>query len=584
MHERNENKFRSSIGEDLIQMPTTPDDMKLALMDPKLYNMVKDPEQKKFTFELSDAVVSHKPKKKRKTGQVKIVTNPSLIPKPHKQVVKNTYTYYKPPQKSPEVAKIPPKPLSVTAKPKITKPWVQQSRPKLPLTWRFNFQSKFHNMKNALFSTFSARNDEPDLQTLNSNNKVRRIPPKPPVPPPPILPSRRRQRYIPYFTILPRRNMRQKEMYNRRPKRFRTEKPGQPPFSPEPKKDPNADLESFDNFHQDYTLKPDTHSQPPPFTTESYQPKYIPITDVPYDSPEKPQPTQYDPPGPPGHEEEYFAPVYDTEEQEAPPQTPPVYAMNEIPDISSFTLKKVPEYSQPFQPSVDFPGNIPTPTAPRYQVTRPNPVPEIPGSMSYFHLGPNKVSSTEQPNSLPTDRGVKTALFTRVTDVTTSGGDGQEEDEGNNIFDNMWEPKFEHHEEDSIEKAIARHDFELDPDRNWISEGDYFSETSGSPVVYYPNYRKEPYRANTPYNQYPPTTVQRERTRARNYYQDDRSKVRGPQSFLQNQAIPQTYGTPIQNQVDSYGPVLHEDKRHLLPGKRFNLNRQPSYTPSYIPM
>ena len=32
---------------------------------------------------------------------------------------------------------------------------------------------------------------------------------------------------------------------------------------PQSKRDPNADLESFGNFDQDYTFKPDAHSNPP---------------------------------------------------------------------------------------------------------------------------------------------------------------------------------------------------------------------------------------------------------------------------------------------------------------------------------
>ena len=55
----------------------------------------------------------------------------------------------------------------------------------------------------------------------------------------------------------------------------------------QPKKDPNEDLENFDNFNQDYTSRPDTHNNPPvlnPVTEKSYKPKYIPITEVPYPS------------------------------------------------------------------------------------------------------------------------------------------------------------------------------------------------------------------------------------------------------------------------------------------------------------
>ena len=39
------NKLRASNGDDLIQLPTSTDDIKLAMMDPELYQAVKDPVQ-----------------------------------------------------------------------------------------------------------------------------------------------------------------------------------------------------------------------------------------------------------------------------------------------------------------------------------------------------------------------------------------------------------------------------------------------------------------------------------------------------------------------------------------------------------
>ena len=50
-------KLRPEIGDDLIQMPSTQKDVKLAKMDPELYRIVKDPVQKKFTFTLDEAIL-----------------------------------------------------------------------------------------------------------------------------------------------------------------------------------------------------------------------------------------------------------------------------------------------------------------------------------------------------------------------------------------------------------------------------------------------------------------------------------------------------------------------------------------------
>ena len=44
------NKLRASNGDDLIQLPTSTDDIKLAMMDPELYQAVKDPVQVFISF------------------------------------------------------------------------------------------------------------------------------------------------------------------------------------------------------------------------------------------------------------------------------------------------------------------------------------------------------------------------------------------------------------------------------------------------------------------------------------------------------------------------------------------------------
>ena len=97
-------------------------------------------------------------------------------------------------------------------KPK-TRSWSLPSLPKTP--FNFDFSTKLQNMKNVLFKNPLFTKVEPktnqktmdsDLQSLNSQTVKRKTPP----------PSYRKQRYIPYFTILPKHEyLRQSEMYRR---------------------------------------------------------------------------------------------------------------------------------------------------------------------------------------------------------------------------------------------------------------------------------------------------------------------------------------------------------------------------------
>ena len=98
-------------------------------------------------------------------------------------------------------------------KPK-TRSWTLPSLPKTP--FNFDISTKLQKMKNVLFKNPLFTKVEPktidsDLQSLNSQTVKRKTPP----------PSFRKQRYIPYFTILPKHEyLRQSEMY-RRPVRRR---------------------------------------------------------------------------------------------------------------------------------------------------------------------------------------------------------------------------------------------------------------------------------------------------------------------------------------------------------------------------
>ena len=88
----------------------------------------------------------------------------------------------------------------------------------------------------------------------------------------------------------------------------------------------------------------------------------------------------------------------------------------------------------------------------------------------------------------------------------------------------------EFHEEDMIENAISKHDFELtdggpSQSRNW-PENNYFASSTDRPVYSsYSNYKREPYRANTPKSRFSPSPKN---------YNKERSRVRLDLSVLQH--------------------------------------------------
>ena len=156
-------------------------------------------------------------------------------------------------------------------------------------------------------------------------------------------------------------------------------------------------------------------------------------------------------------------------------------------------------------------------------------------------------------------------LFTRVTDVTTSSGDNDEENNPD-VFQNVWQPDF-HHEEDMIENAIAKHDFEFTDGgpsqsrNNWPPENNYFASSTDRPVYSsYSDYkqRREPYRANTPKARFSPSLP------PKNYNTNKEriNRVRGPQNFVQSPNLYQYPGSasvPIQNHP-SYGSYHGPDE------------------------
>ena len=52
-----QNRIGNAVGDDQIQM-SSEQDIKLAMMNPKLFKIVKDPVQKRFQFTLDDAIMA----------------------------------------------------------------------------------------------------------------------------------------------------------------------------------------------------------------------------------------------------------------------------------------------------------------------------------------------------------------------------------------------------------------------------------------------------------------------------------------------------------------------------------------------
>ena len=72
-------RIGNSIGNDQIQMSSEAD-IKLAILNPKLYKIVKDPVQKRFQFTLEDAVLP--------SNEVKTEPMPTKMPKLQKSIPK----------------------------------------------------------------------------------------------------------------------------------------------------------------------------------------------------------------------------------------------------------------------------------------------------------------------------------------------------------------------------------------------------------------------------------------------------------------------------------------------------------------
>ena len=200
-----------SPGEDEFFMPQNPRDRKLFEENPKLYKAVKDPVQKRFQFTLDDAITTPDSIEDKN----EIITNSDTDTVPKTTTIKPII----PPTES-LPKKLPPKDT------RIPKSIIQ----KKPI---FNLNSGLTKIKKVLGMLPKAN----DMLVSGAMNKRRRYKPG---------------RYVPYFTL---------------PK-YIPSNPYQP--RPRPRQDPNAGLESFDNFEQDYTKAPDTHNNPPFLATTPY--------------------------------------------------------------------------------------------------------------------------------------------------------------------------------------------------------------------------------------------------------------------------------------------------------------------------
>ena len=252
-----------SPGEDEFFMPQNPRDRKLFEENPKLYKTVKDPVQKRFQFTLDDAITT--PDSIEDKNEIISNSDDETVPKTTtiKPIIPPTESLPK---------RLPPKDT------RVPKSIIQ----KKPI---FNLNSGLSQIKKVLGMLPKAN----DMLVSSAMNKRRRYKPG---------------RYVPYFTL---------------PKYI---PPNPYQHQPRQRVDPNAGLESFDNFEQDYTKAPDTHNNPP-FTT--------PFPNRPFNrgrpSPRRPgsrRPGPFQPSGPSGSGSFQPSPYqYPNEPPQYPPTGPP---------------------------------------------------------------------------------------------------------------------------------------------------------------------------------------------------------------------------------------------------------------------
>lgn len=564
------------IGNDQIQMPTTVQDVKLASLDPHLYRLVKDPVQRKFAFTLEDAVSRNEifdTKKLRKKFPQTTTTTP--IP-----VIKGPYT---------------------TEQSTTMSTFLEKLDTNL---FGIDLKSKFNQLKGALHEVFPiSSNDQVSSQTNRRYHMSGHR--RPPFHRRPGFRSRNQHKFVPYFTF-------PKYLPSHKQQRLR----GPPSQAPPPaisreflSEDPNADLESFENFGQDYTKSPDNHSDPPEFTTPSAKYKYIPVQHQ-VDS-YLPEPLQSTP------QPILPTPLY---HQEGPRGRPKLFRPPRKSPIPFLKFK--PKYRRPVVPLVPIENEvIPIPvTEEPKQAEQPKVSPQLTYSPEGFLIN-NELPQTNGDGKTPTDRGVKTRFFTRITDVTTEGGDDPPirtiVSQGPFIYDDQdltfaTVKPFE--EEDKIDEEIPIYMNDISRDDgveriDWAKGPATYNSNairgSMTPAYYperdlarvHPPYRRMPDYDDTDYYDVPsyetqpryhhmqasPTTTpvyEAVQDALQIHKNHERSPVTSrPVRYEERPIIERPRSSP--SEVTGPHNFIQNDRRHLLPGQRRRLRQQQpsSYRP-----
>jgi hypothetical protein len=417
----------ASIGDDQIQTPSETSDIKLAILAPDLYQIVKDPVQKRFSFDLKDAIITTSRREESSLSPLKTLLTPRPSAKSRVMI-------------GPRLNEIQGT-LDLIGSETSTKKRIGHPGKRGRNHWMPYF---------TIFPSLDLlqRAEEQPPHVRRSNPSTKRW-----------LPPRRRHHGRP-----------------RRPQRrdFRSFKQHQGSRI----KDPNADLETFDNFGEDYTANPDNHNQPPKSSptinleevlpTTDYLPKYIPISPDHYTPEDMANTTPYAPRIDDAlNVENYVVDYYRHDDRRIirkPPMTGPNLPPYRQPGVTYPERSEVPPQFRPEPERFRHTNH-------HHQEEQHQRYPQNFNSEIILNELPTTMMTTTT-EKLPTDRGVKTRYFTRVTDVTTVGGDGSPKKDlsrTNDIFDeddaqdSPWRP-FE--DTTSVDEDIARQDLDYDYQSN----------------------------------------------------------------------------------------------------------------------
>ncbi len=461
------NSYRYPV-DDQLPLASSDQDLRLAILDPKLYQIVKDPVQKRFQFTLDDAVQSN---------EINVVETKPLPTKTAK-IAKTTAKIAKTAKKD-----IPP--------PSEAEPWPAFLGLKVP-----QVLEKIDVLKEALNIFVTTKNDSTNLQDQIGSQTHRKYHGRP-------LPHFNRGRFLPYFTLPnylnhKRRNFRPYPQVPQQGYPYKAQQP-YPSQAPAPtlaaasrdfQTDPNADLESFHNFGQDYTKSPDSHEYPPELST-THAPNFrvVPL-----------HPPAFSPSPAETHSEDSvtFRPIY---------PTPRPHLSHHKKHRPFPFLKIKPRYRYPIPHRGRRP---PVPINSDYEeyddkenVENFTDNNQLPPSNLLKSSGEQQQQGDAKNNPQdPKDRGVKTRFFTRITDVVSEGGDDPPirtiVSQGPFIYDDkdltFNTPVNSFEEEDKIDKEIPiiiddidREDAGYEPTINW-AQGPYgtFDRRATMRPAYYP--------------------------------------------------------------------------------------------------